>query len=284
MKRRAADSATTETQYSAKLDMLVGNSKQHIDYLTSFADAEQGSWQEIVRAIVAKIKTKPEKLPLLYLIDSICANIGEPYRSGFSHHVPECFTRTLCAGDSKTAAGLANLLRVWMERKRFDDRLLHSMHNVLSVVLYTRQLTHPTAEESTARWGALYQKDAVQCDTCGLRFPVSNKEGLNKHLDGHFQDNRILTGDSLRSRGWLSTDTDWLVARQRAFPAKSAARITADGLTDECCFLCTEKVEKTYDRKDDVWVFHNAAKKNGAICHLECLEGNTFEHENSDDR
>ena len=83
-----ADDALAD--YVEQLGELTFNSKPLINTLTMVADDLQGVCAAaIVSAIEANISSKPpeRKMPYIYLADSICKNVGSPYKERFASYL-----------------------------------------------------------------------------------------------------------------------------------------------------------------------------------------------------
>lgn len=102
--------------YQHVLSSLTVNSRALITELTSLADKYVDHAPEIVDLIEERIKKcLPQyKLNSVYLLDSICKNIGNPYNLLFGSRLYAIFTLTyLVVTDTPTRQNLINLFKTW---------------------------------------------------------------------------------------------------------------------------------------------------------------------------
>lgn len=112
------------------LDALVINSKPMITMLTMLADDYKELLAgEIVDCIENRLYSVPadQKLPTLYLIDSICKNLGEQsaYVTLFQRKIGGIFTHTFEASNDKTRLLLHKLRSTWTDI--FTPEVLHAL-------------------------------------------------------------------------------------------------------------------------------------------------------------
>uniref|UniRef100_UPI00358F5D9B pre-mRNA cleavage complex 2 protein Pcf11-like n=1 Tax=Myxine glutinosa TaxID=7769 RepID=UPI00358F5D9B len=83
-------------EYKSSLADLTFNSKPHINMLTILAEENLQYATDIVKIIEAQIAkaTTTEKLPILYLMDSIIKNVGKDYLSLFTQNIVSTFVVT----------------------------------------------------------------------------------------------------------------------------------------------------------------------------------------------
>ena len=109
-----ADDALAD--YVEQLGELTFNSKPLINTLTMVADDLQGVCAAaIVSAIEANISSKPpeRKMPYIYLADSICKNVGSPYKERFAASLPALIGAAFAASGPKQRTSLQNLIKTW---------------------------------------------------------------------------------------------------------------------------------------------------------------------------
>lgn len=102
--------------YLHVLSSLTVNSRALITELTSLADKYVDEADKIVSLIEERIKKcLPQyKLFAIYLVDSICKNIGNPYNLIFGNKLYNIFTQTyLVVTDTPTRQNLINLFKTW---------------------------------------------------------------------------------------------------------------------------------------------------------------------------
>lgn len=102
--------------YQHLLSSLTLNSRTLITELTNIAEKNTDQASEIVDIIEERIrKCLPQyKLFSVYLLDSICKNIGNPYNLIFGPRLYKIFTETyLVVTDTPTRQSLINLFKTW---------------------------------------------------------------------------------------------------------------------------------------------------------------------------
>lgn len=106
--------------YQHLLGLLTLNLRALITELTTLADKFVDHAPEIVALIEERIrKCLPQyKLYSVYLLDSICKNIGSPYNVIFGLKLYQTFTQTyLVVTDTPTRQNLINLFKTWTKAK-----------------------------------------------------------------------------------------------------------------------------------------------------------------------
>ncbi|KAL1934731.1 hypothetical protein VTP01DRAFT_6913 [Rhizomucor pusillus] len=109
------DPETVKRNYHAALYELTFNSKPIITNLTIMAQENQHAAAQIVREIEQQIKhnSPDQKLPVLYLIDSICKNIGGVYIAHFARNITQVFLDAYKVTDPQTRRSFERLLQTW---------------------------------------------------------------------------------------------------------------------------------------------------------------------------
>ncbi|XP_050545811.1 uncharacterized protein LOC126908031 isoform X2 [Daktulosphaira vitifoliae] len=104
-------------EYSNALADLNINSKPLINMLTMLAEENSAYAPIIVQCIERQLhKVQAEsKLPVLYLIDSIIKNIGQPYIQLFVQNIEHLFASTFLKVDEKTRTNMFKLRSTWNE-------------------------------------------------------------------------------------------------------------------------------------------------------------------------
>uniref|UniRef100_A0A8B9KJZ5 Pre-mRNA cleavage complex 2 protein Pcf11 n=1 Tax=Astyanax mexicanus TaxID=7994 RepID=A0A8B9KJZ5_ASTMX len=102
-------------EYQSSLEDLTFNSKPHINMLTILAEENLQFTKDIVAIIEAQITKAPtaEKLPVLYLVDSIVKNVGGQYLEVFAKNLVTSFICVFEKVDENTRKSLFKLRSTW---------------------------------------------------------------------------------------------------------------------------------------------------------------------------
>ncbi|KAM5126894.1 pre-mRNA cleavage complex 2 protein Pcf11 [Mantella aurantiaca] len=113
----AADEAREDAcrEYQSSLEDLTFNSKPHINMLTILAEENLQFAKDIVTLIEAQIAKAPitEKLPVMYLMDSIVKNVGRDYLAAFAKNIVSTFVIVFDKVDENTRKSLYKLRSTW---------------------------------------------------------------------------------------------------------------------------------------------------------------------------
>ncbi|XP_032878420.1 pre-mRNA cleavage complex 2 protein Pcf11 isoform X1 [Amblyraja radiata] len=113
----AEDTAKADAckEYLSSLEDLTFNSKPHINNLTILAEENLKYSPEIVKLIEAQISKAPvsEKLPVMYLMDSIVKNVGGSYITLFAQNLGVTFSSVFEKVDESTRKSLFKLRSTW---------------------------------------------------------------------------------------------------------------------------------------------------------------------------
>ncbi|TSQ12708.1 Pre-mRNA cleavage complex 2 protein Pcf11 [Bagarius yarrelli] len=104
-------------EYQSSLEDLTFNSKPHINMLTILAEENLQFAEDIVAIIEAQIAKAPaaEKLPVLYLVDSIVKNVGGEYLQVFAKNLITSFICVFEKVDENIRKSLFKLRSTWDE-------------------------------------------------------------------------------------------------------------------------------------------------------------------------
>ncbi|XP_062867063.1 pre-mRNA cleavage complex 2 protein Pcf11 [Trichomycterus rosablanca] len=104
-------------EYQSSLEDLTFNSKPHINMLTILAEENLQFSKDIVAIIEAQIAKAPpaEKLPVMYLVDSIVKNVGRQYLDVFTKNLVSSFICVFEKVDENTRKCLYKLRSTWDE-------------------------------------------------------------------------------------------------------------------------------------------------------------------------
>ena len=138
------------SEYKASLNDLSFNSKPLINMLTMLSeDYKDTKAPQIVRCIEQRLHsvTADKKLPLLYLLDSICKNVGHIYISLFTQNIVSTFCDTFEKVDEKTRLSLYKLRQTW--NSIFPARKLYAIdHRIKSKLDPAWPITAPKPDQS----------------------------------------------------------------------------------------------------------------------------------------
>lgn len=139
-------------EYKSALSELTFNSKPVISMLTMLADDYKDSGSEdIVRCIESRLHevSSDKKLPLLYLMDSICKNIRGKYIELFTQNIVSNFCHVFEKADEKTRLSLYKLRQTWVEI--FPSRKLYAVDVRIRDIDPAWPVTAPKPEDAKSK-------------------------------------------------------------------------------------------------------------------------------------
>ncbi|KAH8422974.1 putative mRNA cleavage factor complex component Pcf11 [Aspergillus melleus] len=103
--------------YKNSLEDLITNDKFQIGNLTVIAKENTEHAMAISRVLENHIRTTPpaQKLPALYVVDSIAKNVGTPYTLFLGRNMYQTFMNAYTLVDSQTRRKLDEMLKTWKE-------------------------------------------------------------------------------------------------------------------------------------------------------------------------
>ncbi|KAI9305114.1 hypothetical protein BJ944DRAFT_249314 [Cunninghamella echinulata] len=143
--QRHQDIENVRRDYRSALADLTFNSKPIITGLTIKAQENQFAANAIVREIEQQLRNNApgQKLPILYLIDSICKNVGGPYPSNFARNIVALFLDTYNLVDLNTRRSSERLLQTWKNGMPngtpvFSRHLIESMERSIQYIQHSQ--------------------------------------------------------------------------------------------------------------------------------------------------
>uniref|UniRef100_A0A7S0JC65 CID domain-containing protein n=1 Tax=Calcidiscus leptoporus TaxID=127549 RepID=A0A7S0JC65_9EUKA len=113
----SAEAEDAAASYASELNDLTINSKPIINSLTMIAEELLPHCPTIVRVIESKISSAAtdKKLPVIYLLDSICKNVGGEYVKQFGQNLPSVMGAAHSECGPKVRLSLQNLVKTWKD-------------------------------------------------------------------------------------------------------------------------------------------------------------------------
>ncbi|KAI2788377.1 hypothetical protein POX_e06392 [Penicillium oxalicum] len=103
--------------YKSSLEDLTGNDRFQISNLTVIAKENTEHAMAISRVLENHIRSTPppQKLPALYVVDSIVKNVGTPYTLFLGRNLYQTFMNAYTLVDAQTRRKLDEMLKTWKE-------------------------------------------------------------------------------------------------------------------------------------------------------------------------
>ncbi|OAD09225.1 hypothetical protein MUCCIDRAFT_136583 [Mucor lusitanicus CBS 277.49] len=229
--------------YRSALSELTFNSKPIITNLTIMAQENQGAASVIVKEIENQLRNNAagQKLPVLYLIDSICKNVGGVYITNFSRNMVNVFLDAYTLTDPTVRKSFERLLQTWKNGMPGGHPVFprHIIEPIERSIMYIREKTptsrypHAPPPKHTAV-ELLYSAEPLQCKQCGFRYPKTEKgqAKMDAHLDSHFRQNRKMKERVKRglSRSWFVTVDEWINGEGGELMSQQAPAFLHDGM------------------------------------------------------
>ncbi|KAG2219580.1 hypothetical protein INT45_002538 [Circinella minor] len=144
------DIETVRRNYREALYELTFNSKPIITNLTIMAQENQHAAAVIVREIEQQIRHNAagQKLPVLYLIDSICKNVGGVYLECFGRDIASTFLDAYTVTDVNVRRSFERLLHTWKNGMPngapvFSRQIIESIERPLNYIRSRNQGVSP---------------------------------------------------------------------------------------------------------------------------------------------
>lgn len=200
-----------------------------------------------------------QRLPLVYLVDSLCKSVADPYRAIFEQYIDTIFITTYEMASEPVRSSLRHLLGTWADV--FGAKVLGpitarlypprppSPHPPAPALSYPAPYlppappnntfgpvyfaAPPAAPQPTGKdiLAALYRKGLYLCKDCGAR--IKNRQDYDTHLAGHRaahipqKDSR---GKPVRmSRGWMPP-AEYIVSNTALWPLLDKNKVLAESL------------------------------------------------------
>ncbi|EED15048.1 mRNA cleavage factor complex component Pcf11, putative [Talaromyces stipitatus ATCC 10500] len=187
--------------YKNSLEDLTTNDKFQISNLTVIAKENTEHAMAISRVLENHIRTTPpsQKLPALYVVDSVVKNVGTPYTLFLGRNLYQTFMNAYTLVDQQTRRKLDEMLKTWKEpvpgsldpRPVFPVEITRSIENALikarTAALQQQQRNQPQDVLARSRSSAAppsWTHTPTPPQGVPYRYP-SASHAVNGHPQGH---------------------------------------------------------------------------------------------------
>ncbi|KAF9091846.1 hypothetical protein BGX29_010730 [Mortierella sp. GBA35] len=168
--REPIDPFQARQLYRNELASLTFNSKPIITSLTISAGENASVSKVIVQTIEERLRTAPanQKLPTLYLIDSIIKNVGGPYLNLFARTIVTLFLDAYTVVDSSAKASFEKVLGTWpnWNTQLFPRELIakieHGVRSIRQQKQGSNQPSHSREDPYAHNAGNMYGSNGSQ--------------------------------------------------------------------------------------------------------------------------
>ncbi|KAG1442011.1 hypothetical protein G6F56_011240 [Rhizopus delemar] len=171
-----------QKNYRAALSELTFNSKPIITNLTIMAQENQTAATGIVREIENRLRmnTAGQKLPILYLIDSICKNVGGVYITIFGRNMVNAFLDAYTLSEPSAKERFERLLQTWKNGMP-NGRPVFARHIIEPIEKSIAYLREKQADEQQNASNSIHvnPKFINKCIPC----PAFSDCKTGKHID-----------------------------------------------------------------------------------------------------
>jgi len=151
-----AEKAAFTADFAKKVAALTHADKRSITALTIVADERRERAAEVVAVVLRRLQQLPSgdhRLPLLYLVDSICQNLGKKgadYPKRFQLHLKSVFEQTVKHCSLKVKGSLYRMYNTWRKNHTFNSVVLDEINAILCAHLTEEERAAALARPSAA--------------------------------------------------------------------------------------------------------------------------------------
>lgn len=151
--------------FASKLEQLKGTDKQSITSLTILADEHRDRADEVVELLKRRMQQLPSgdyRLPLMYLIDSICQNLGKKgaeYPRKLQPHIKPMLHHMLKHCSASVKGSLYRMWAAWKRGHTFNAAALADIETMFDSFMSKEEREEAIARRSTATGAAPAPED-----------------------------------------------------------------------------------------------------------------------------